>query len=54
MQQTKEEKQASTYGAYWYNKGFRGQALNEKIKESLFKGRLEDNESESCTKDICG
>jgi len=51
---TGKERLAGQVAMHWYNRGFRGRTLHQKIEESLAKGKLEDDTNETCTKDICG
>tara|TARA_R100000458_G_scaffold17243_1_gene14923 strand:- start:3318 stop:3503 length:186 start_codon:yes stop_codon:yes gene_type:complete len=51
---TGKERLAGQVAMHWYNRGYRGRTLHQKIEESLAKGKLEDNTNETCTKDICG
>jgi hypothetical protein len=51
---TGRERLAGQVAMHWYNRGFRGRTLHQKIEESLAKGKLEDDTNETCTKDICG
>jgi len=51
---TGKERLAGQVAMHWYNRGYRGRTLHQKIEESLVKGKLEDNTNETCTKDICG
>tara|TARA_Y100001934_G_C11883915_1_gene554467 strand:+ start:214 stop:399 length:186 start_codon:yes stop_codon:yes gene_type:complete len=51
---TEKERLAGQVAMHWYNRGYRGRTLHQKIEESLAKGKLEDNTNETCTKDICG
>jgi hypothetical protein len=51
---TGRERLAGQVAMHWYNRGFRGRTLHQKIEETLAKGKLEDDTNETCTKDICG
>ena len=44
---TASQKNVEQLGHYWYNRGYRDQALREKVEESLSEGELVDD-GDSC------
>jgi len=46
--ETSVAKQREKLAAYWYNRGFRGSALQEKIFSGAQSKELVDNNNETC------
>mgnify|MGYP003673006307 FL=1 len=42
------QKNVEQLGHYWYNRGYRDQALREKVAESLSEGELVDDDGDTC------
>jgi len=45
---TASQKNVEQLGHYWYNRGYRDQALQEKVAESLSEGELVDDDGDTC------
>ncbi len=45
---TASQKNIEQLGYYWYNRGYRDQALREKVAESLSGGELVDDDGDTC------
>jgi len=48
-----DSKNTEQVAAYFYMRGYRDQALQQKILETLKQGELQDDDSDTCASGIC-
>ena len=48
-----ETKNTEHIATYWYMRGYRNQSLQQKIRETLERGKLVDDSVDSCSNGVC-
>jgi molybdopterin-biosynthesis enzyme MoeA-like protein len=53
MGTTEDDLSKEKAASYWYNQGYRGEALHRKIEETMEQGRLVDDSYITCAGGVC-